>query len=532
MAFPGYSQSWKNYPYAPEGSMISFPEDEGWHPDEAIEWWYTAGHATGINTGTRYSYMLTYFYYPAYGYDGFRILNLSNDDTGEFIAETTAVNYDVIAEDSLNIMAVTMGNIVESWTNKTGPDDRMVPFEYLLSAESARIGLNLGYISLKPPLILGDNGYFRQGQSSYTYYFSLTNSTVSGEISVDGMTEPVSGTAWIDRQYGTFNPLTEEDYEWFYVQLSNGMDLNIYDLFTEDRQLPDTSTYKHMSVLVDTASQYTTHSFNLERLIYSYTPDSLRCYAQSWRLTAPVRNIDLTIHTVHGNSEVRLPFRFFEGSTVIEGNVDGIPVTGIGFAELLHSYEKPELTITYPSGDIWSSSRALSWEVNNPDDGRPLRYNLEFSLDNGGSFEAIAYGLTDPSFYWTDPPLVNGSQCWFKITAYSVDSTLINSIESTSPAVYDPNLTSLEASVYKQPELEKIEIYPNPTKGLIHIDLETGNPYKYVYVNDLFGRILVHEPVSSRTGLYIDLGTQPEGVYIIGLSSGKEVVRMKLIVEY
>ena len=41
-----YSQSWKEYPYKPEGSLISFPADEGHHTTEPIEWWYTAGYLT------------------------------------------------------------------------------------------------------------------------------------------------------------------------------------------------------------------------------------------------------------------------------------------------------------------------------------------------------------------------------------------------------------------------------------------------------------------------------------------------------
>ena len=311
LSISGFSQSWKTYPLIPEGSIISFPTDEGRHPGEPIEWWYTAGHLTGDNSRTAYSFMLTYFYYPAYGYDGFRILNVSNEEAGIFYSETAAVNYNIMAEDSLNIQALTMGGNSEFWLNKTGSDDSAIPFEYIISAESDRNKLDLEYESLKPPLILGENGYFQQGTSSYTYYYSLTKSLVTGTLTIDGTPEPVSGTAWVDRQYGTFNPLTEEDYEWFYIQLSNDMDINIYNLFTQDRRLPDTTTYRHMSLYVDTVTQYTTHDFEIERLTFNYMPDSIMCYSSKWRLTSTVNNIDLIITSNHNNSEVQLPFRFF-----------------------------------------------------------------------------------------------------------------------------------------------------------------------------------------------------------------------------
>ncbi len=52
----GFSQAWKQYPYLPEGSLISFPADAGHHTGENVEWWYTSGHLTGAvqetNTAT------------------------------------------------------------------------------------------------------------------------------------------------------------------------------------------------------------------------------------------------------------------------------------------------------------------------------------------------------------------------------------------------------------------------------------------------------------------------------------------------
>jgi hypothetical protein len=47
-----FAQSWKKYPNLKTGSKIEFPRDEGFHPEEAMEWWYANGHFTGhtINT--------------------------------------------------------------------------------------------------------------------------------------------------------------------------------------------------------------------------------------------------------------------------------------------------------------------------------------------------------------------------------------------------------------------------------------------------------------------------------------------------
>jgi len=525
-----YTQSWKNYPYSPSGSLISFPNDEGRHDGEPIEWWYTSGHLSGTNTGNHYSYMLSFFYYPAYGYDGFRIFNLSNDDSGQFFSDVKPLNYIDLALDSLNIQAYISPEITDRWANKTDVNGKMIPFEYSLSAISDDGTINLEYDALKPPLILGDNGFFNQGATSYTYYYSQTKNSVSGTINFNGITEDVIGTSWIDRQYGTFNPLTEEDYEWFCIQLSNDMDINLWNLFTKDRHLPDTSTYRYMSVYVDDNTQYTTDNFEIERLSFHFMPDSGRCYSQKWRLTSSVNNMDLIITTFQNNSEVQLPFRFFEGSTTITGTVNGIPVNGIGFAELLHSYEKPDITISNPTGGSWNSFVPIRWYLRNADDGRPLKYDLEYSIDNKQSFFPIVQALTDTLYYWESPSLASGDSCWFKVTAYSIDSTLQNAFFSSNPAIFNPDLTSVYLSENKMNDNRIIHLYPNPTKDMLMIDLNNRHPFLQYQIVNVFGQIFFQESINNSNKLEIDLLGLASGVYFIGLISEDRTVVSKFIV--
>ncbi|TFH24578.1 MAG: hypothetical protein E4H10_10450, partial [Bacteroidia bacterium] len=260
MASIAFSQDWKAYPHTPEGSLISFPADEGRHPGEAIEWWYIAGHLTGESSGTSYSFMLSYFYYPAsvqgYELDGFRILNLANDDTGDFFTETQpVVEYLDLATDHLHLDVQLFNLVNESWDHREEPAGTRVPFEYEVSATAEHGELTLSTVLQKRPLIPGGDGLFDQGASSYTYYYSLTDNLVTGSINFDGTDEQVIGTAWIDRQYGSFNPNTQEKYEWFFLQLSNGMDLNIWNLFTPENLLPDQEAYKLLAAYVDENTQ-------------------------------------------------------------------------------------------------------------------------------------------------------------------------------------------------------------------------------------------------------------------------------------
>lgn len=519
---PAFGQAWKTYPYTPAGSLLSFPVDEGRHEEESIEWWYTAGHLQGDITGNEYSFMVSYFYFPIYGYDGFRIFNLSNENSGAFYRDTSPLTYPVMGSDSLNIQATVDGNIQEFWQNRTGPNGQMVPFEYLLSVSTGQDSLDLEFVSLKPPLIVGDSGLFNQGASSYTYYFSLTKNSVKGNIAIRGVQEPVSGTAWIDRQFGSYNPLIREEYEWFSIQLSNEMDINLWNIFTNSREIPPTSAYRIMSVYEDENTQFTTAEFQIERLSYHFMPDSARCYAQQWRLTSPVNNLDLMITTRHNNAEVQLPFRFFEGSTLIEGTVDGVEVTGTGFAELLHSYEKPQVALTYPSGSEWNAIKPIAWHLANPDEGRPLKYDLSCSIDQGQTFMDVAQGLTDTLFYWDDPFVVEGDTCWFRLTAYSIDSTLHQTILSDFYSIYNPNPTAIHMQ-NQGLKGEMITLYPNPAGNRIMIDLVHKQPFLCWEIHDIFGRKIMEQELGTQDHLEIDTRSFSSGMYYFRILSKDQI---------
>ncbi|OUS01989.1 hypothetical protein A9Q86_04880 [Flavobacteriales bacterium 33_180_T64] len=504
-----FAQDWKTYPYNPSG-QVAFPQDEGRHSAEPIEWWYSAGHVIGQTTGKSYSFMYTFFHYPQAGFDGFRILNITDDDTGTFLQDVKPVNYNTLSTTSFDIEATVFLAGTEFWRNKEDASNVPIPFEYKLFASTTNAGLDLEFETLKRPLILGDDGYLNQGENNYTYYFSQTMNAVIGSITFNGTTEPVIGTGWIDRQYGNFNPLTGEKYEWFSMQLSNGMDLNLWNIFTSNRLIPDNEAHKILSAYVDESTQYTTDDFQIERLAFNWMPDGQRCYSKQWRLTSDTNNIDLTITTLHDNTEVQLPFRFFEGATSITGTVNGIAVNGIGFAELLHDYEDPEVTITSPISGSYDTSMPITWELTNPDDGRPIFYDLAYSIDNQNTFNSIATSLTNPSYLWENPTLSNGDQVWFKITAYSIDSVLNSTVISAS--VSSATLTT------DTHFLTTITSYPNPVNAIFTIEFGAVLSGNYTIV-DVSGRVITTSEIVNNQIVSLSTKHLKAGIYFVAIKT-------------
>lgn len=513
-----HSQDWKVYPYRPAGSLLSFPADEGRHPAEPIEWWYTSGHLTGLVTGKHYSYMLSYFHSPISIFDGFRIFNISDDDQGIFYTETQALNYNILAHDSLNIEARILSGGTEKWHNKTDAMGKSLPFEYKISAASSGRAVNLEYNALKPPLILADSGYFYQGETNYTYYYSQTKNAVTGTITLNGITENVSGSSWIDRQYGTFNPSNGQEYEWFCIQLSNGMDMNVYNLFTVNNEIPDNIKYRLFAAYVDETTQYTTSDFQIVRLKYHYMPDSLKCYSQEWRIKSPVNNVDIIVSTMHSFCEVSLPFRFYEGSANVTGTVNGADVTGFGFVELLHSYDKPDITLT-DTTDLGSVSSLVTWSLNNPDEGNPLNYDLKYSIDSLKTFLPIITNVADTFYYWDTQALSEEKNIWLKVTGYSADKTLINSSVI--------KLRSKFTAINTTEDKEHILIYPNPSTGRFIVE---GENIRKIRITDISGRT-IFSSLTNLTRQHVDLSTRQRGLYFVEITSDRGAVTLKLILE-
>lgn len=458
-----HAQQWKNYPYHETGSVLTFPRDEGYHPGEIVEWWYTNAHLTGDSTGTDYAMMFTYFYYPQFGFDGFRIFELSNENTGAFLTNSTPCRYPTIDTTKLHIVANTglTGNGHEEWKTLDSAGI-LKPFEYQLNGNMTNGSFNLTYKAVKRPLMVGGTGFLYEGETGYTYYYSQTGLEATGTITMNGVTEPVHGIAWIDRQWGQFNPSNGEQYTWFSLQLSNGMDLNLWNIFNAESQIPDTSTYRFCTAYLSDSNNATFSNFTLERLKYTYTPDNNSCFDQKWRLT--YGNTDLTITATHINNIVELPFRFFEGNILITGTVDGQPVTGVGYVELLHSFKNPDVAITSPAPNIgWNGNTPITWQLLDPDDGRPVWYDLFVSTDSQQTFTPIATHLTDTSYLWS-PNLPIGTAGWLRVKAYSIDTTLVSTVTATGPFYYGVlGMTTIFTA-------DEIHLLPNPFRNSTSIE--------------------------------------------------------------
>ncbi|MCF1192021.1 T9SS type A sorting domain-containing protein [Mangrovimonas sp. AS39] len=515
-----FAQDWNMYPYEPVG-QIAFPLDEGRHDGEEVEWWYTSGFFEGATSGTSYSYMVSYFYYPAAGFDGFRILNITNLDTGTFYKDVLPVTYTTMSTTSLDIEAVLFLGGTETWSNTLDGSNNPIPFEYDLSTGASFGDLTLNMDVTKRPLLVGDDGFVDQGLDRYSYYYSFTGVSLSGSLTLNGTTEAITGTGWLDRQYGNFNPYSSEDYEWFSLQLSNGMDINLWNIFTAESSIPDAPEYRILSAYVSEDNQYTTADLSIEREAFFCTTEDgeEKCYSKQWHLTSDINDVDLVMTAQYEDSEMQLPFRFYEGATTIEGTVNGVEVTGIGFAELLHGYEHPEVAITTPA-TVFETGSPITWELNNPDDGRPIYYDLSYSVDDQANFLPLVENTTELSYLWESPSISEDDVLYFKLFAYSVDGTLNNEIIA---GPFTVNLLSMDEVSFSE-----VKTYPNPVQDTYY--LQFPNVVNGTWqLFDINGRSVSSDAFQEVSLQQIPVSSLSKGVYFLKVEVDSKTWMKKLV---
>ena len=355
----------------------------------------------------------------------------------------------------------------------------------------------------------------------------------------------MTGVASIDHQYGPFfvSPLSEESYEWFSLQLDNGMDLIFWNFFTGDNDIPMEDSHRMCTLLIDDQNQDTTSTFTLERQAYwKYRPESY--FANKWHFADAIHGIDLTIEPILDNQVVPflLDTYFWEGSCSVHGTVNGDSVSGTAFAELLHIYRDPSITVVSPNGgETWDGAEAVVWRLNNPDDGNPLTYDVSYSADSGRSYIPVVTGIVDTSYLWDVSGLTPGDSYLLKIAGYSIDSTIVGvDYSDTTFSIVLPTAVS-KTRPLAATSFELLQNYPNPFNPETKIRFQIPQArHVVVKVFDILGK----EIRTLMNGQYKpgyhsiswdardDLGNlAPSGIYLYRIQAGSfsHVRKMSLL---
>ena len=243
------AQSADSYAQARPGQPLVFPRDHGPHPDYRIEWWYLTANLHD-QAGQRYGAQWTLF----------RLAMQANDtpDSGTaspnsqvFMAHMAITTPDnhlsfqryargavPVIEARAGVTALPFSAWLDDW-NLRSTGDGWLPLE--VKARQADNSFHLQLQSTTPLFLQGDAGFSaKHTDGGGSYYYSQPFLKASGQLTVAGLEIPVSGDAWLDREWSSqFLQHGQIGWDWFSLHLENGEKLMLFQVRQQPGQAGD-----------------------------------------------------------------------------------------------------------------------------------------------------------------------------------------------------------------------------------------------------------------------------------------------------
>ncbi len=221
---------------------LEFPRDHGPHPGFRIEWWYVTANLIAAD-GTAYGAQWTLFRQataPGTGTGGWDSPELWMGHA----AVTSAATHrfaETYARGGIGQAGVTLDPFrawIDDWTMTAvgAPGGADALAKLTLAAQGEGFAYDLALATDKPPVPQGDAGFsLKSDEGQASYYYSQPFYSVTGSLTLDGRPIPVTGRAWLDREWSS-QPLGEgqEGWDWFALHLSGGAQVMLYRLRSRD----------------------------------------------------------------------------------------------------------------------------------------------------------------------------------------------------------------------------------------------------------------------------------------------------------
>ena len=334
------------------GYVWSFPRDHWAREGYRTEWWYFTGHLRTVEEpARRFGYQFTFFRIgvsqdapPSGSAWAARDIimghaALTDLDTGRHrFSELVVRAAPLLAgfgryPDTRLAWSVGPPGTPEPWELRWNGDG----FDFTMADAGKSFGFSLSTRPLKPVVFQGPGGLSRKGEGATeaSHYYSFTRMATTGAVRVDGKDVAVSGTSWMDKEFGS-NQLgkDKQGWDWFSLQLDDGREVMLYLLRSRKSKTSYTG-----ATLVEAAGEVrylepSEWELNVTREWTS--PVSGAAYPAGWMLRIPAAGMTAAITPKLADQENRsvlIPnLYYWEGSVRVE-SASGKRI-GQGYVEL------------------------------------------------------------------------------------------------------------------------------------------------------------------------------------------------------
>ncbi|WP_368185857.1 lipocalin-like domain-containing protein [Aestuariibius sp. HNIBRBA575] len=303
---------------------FSFPRDHGPHPDYRIEWWYVTANMTGPD-GTDYGLQWTLFRSALepttrQGWSDPQIW-LGHAAVTTPDAHFVAERYGRGGVGQAGVTAAPFAAWIDEWALQGDRFDQLS-----LTAGGRDFHYDVDLAATGPLIFQGQDGYsVKSAEGQASYYYSQPFYELSGAISLLDQDIPVTGQAWLDREWSS-QPLGQDQtgWDWFSLSFDDGTKLMAFQLRQTDGAPFTSGTW----ITADGNATPLPHG------AVEVTPQqshqvSGHTVPVTWQVLVPDHGVDTTISAVNPDAWMATSIPYWEGPVRITGTH-----TGVGYLEM------------------------------------------------------------------------------------------------------------------------------------------------------------------------------------------------------
>jgi predicted secreted hydrolase len=206
-----------------------------------------------------------------------------------------------------------------------------------LRASDGDVAIDLHVAAAKPVVLQGDRGLSAKGpgEGNASFYYSFTRMPTRGVVRAGGESLPVTGEAWMDREWSTsgLGPGVR-GWDWFALQLDDGRELMFYLLRHGDGSA-DPLSAGTLVAADGTVRRLRAGDVRIEPREQWTSPRTGVRYPARWTVSVPSAGVRLAVQPRLANQELVVGTRYWEGAVSVAGSAGGAPVSGQGYVELV-----------------------------------------------------------------------------------------------------------------------------------------------------------------------------------------------------
>ncbi|QDF68208.1 carotenoid 1,2-hydratase [Shewanella sp. SNU WT4] len=319
---------------------IVFPEDHQAHNDYRIEWWYLTANLTteqGESLGLQWTqFRVATATSPAPERESVNAPSPNAWATEQLYLAHSAVTTQKqhLASERWSrghpqlagVASSPLRVFIDDWQWRSASNDL---FPATLNGRDEAFSYQLQLNSQAPYQLQGTNGYSIKSADGTvaSHYYSQPFIDVSGEVTIEGKVVPVTGQAWLDREWSSqFLTQGQQGWDWFALRLNQDTALMLFQLRGDGSE--QAHFYAGRLMHRDGQGESLTSSDIKVTALETHDIDG-KTIPVAWQVEVAKHQIDVTVSALNTNALMPLSIRYWEGPVTLTGTHQGV-----GYMEL------------------------------------------------------------------------------------------------------------------------------------------------------------------------------------------------------